>query len=206
MANPNGFTNESSKLSNIGNNALAQTAGIISTKATAQYASGARTVIKINNKLIGFAFGISWHITTENIEIKTIDDYLPYELVPNRIMVEGTISAFHIPGAGVSAQLIQSNVLSFLFHKYITLEVRDSSTDALLFLSNRVVITGRSEDMSIERLGQVQLTWKAIGWSDEMNPQVPSDADKNLQGDQSAITRLTGLNPISNTAVSQFFK
>ena len=201
-----GFTNEGSVGADIADNILSQTTGLFSTKPTAKYTSGARTTLKINNQLIGFAFNISWRIITDNTEIKTIDDYMPYEFVPNRIMVEGTLGAFHIPGAGASAQLIQANVLSFLFHKYITIEVRDSATDEILFLTNRAVVVSRSEDLSSERLGQTQLTWRAIGWEDEIKPALPPDADTELQSDQSAITRFTGLNPVGNDAVSKFFK
>ena len=71
--------------------------GIISTRTTAKYASGARTTLKINSKVCGFAFAVSWRINTMVTEINTIDDYLPYELAPQRVTVEGTLSALHIP-------------------------------------------------------------------------------------------------------------
>lgn len=173
-----GFTNQSGgPVQNVGENILSQTAGIISTKSSAKYTSGARTVLKINNKLVGFAFNISWSERTEVIENKTIDDYLPYELIPNRITVEGTIGAFHIPGQGPTTNYIQPNVLSFLFHKYITIEVRDSATNELLFYTNKAMITSREEDLSAEQLGRMQLRWKAIGWKDELEPKKPTGAD-----------------------------
>jgi hypothetical protein len=166
----NGGSGVGSLLQGIGENALSQVSGIVSTKPQAKYTSGARTTLKINNKLAGFAFSVSWKITTESTEIRTIDDYFPYELVPNRIMVEGTIGAFHIPGQSVTQEFIQANALSFLFHKYITIEVRDSATDQVLFKTNNAVITSRSEDLTAEQLGKIQLTWRAIGWQDELSP------------------------------------
>ena len=207
MAKPiRGFTNDTSNAAqNLVNNVLAQAPGLLSAKPAAKYASGPRCVIKINNQLMGFAFDVTWQITTENVEIKTIDDYIAYELVPNRISVEGTMSAFHIPGAGASAQLIQANLLSFLFHKYITLEIKDSATDELLFISNKVVITSRSENLSAEKLAQVQLTWKAIGWEDEIKPEPPQYFDSAPKTDPSIVTRLTDIGQIG-TNVSRFFK
>lgn len=187
-----GFTNESGIGQRVAENVLTQASGILSTKPTAKYTSGARTTLKINNKIVGFAFSISWRITTDVVEIRTIDDTLPYELAPNRIAVEGTIGAFHIPGQGATALLIQPDVLGFLFHKYITIECRDSATDELLFFTNQAMITSRSEDLQAEQLGRVQLTWKAIGWKDERNPELPEGAD-TLDGgsaEQSAGTRL----------------
>jgi len=162
-------------------NVLSQAAGIVSTKPTAKYVSGARCVLRINGRLIGFAFGISWKIHTTFTEVNTIDDYLPYELVPQRIQVEGTISALHIPGQGPSAEFMQANLLSFLFHKYIQIEVRDSTTNALLFFTDRAVIVSRHEDIRVDQLANLTLSWKAIGWKDEKEIEnYPANYNKNV--------------------------
>lgn len=192
-----GFTNESTGANGFVrrqlDSALSSTAGIISTKPTAKYATGARTVLKINNKIVGFAFSVSWRINTEYMENRTIDDYLPNELIPFRVSVDGTIGTFHIPGQSATTNLIQADVLSFLFHKYITIEVRDSATDQLLFYTNKAVITSRAESLQSEQLGTVQLSFKAIGWKDEREPEIPVGAD-SLEAagaaEQSAGSRL----------------
>lgn len=152
--------------------------GIISTRPTAKYASGARCILKINGQIVGFAFGISWKITTNHVEINTIDDYMPYELAPQRITVEGTISALHIPGTSAGTELWQGNTLTFLFNKYISIEVRDSQTDQLLFATAKAVITSRQEDIRVDSLANVNLSWKAIGFLDERTPEPPKDFDK----------------------------
>lgn len=209
-----GFTNGGSGVGNIlqgvAENALSQVSGIVSTKPQAKYTSGARTTLKINNKLAGFAFSVSWKITTESMEVRTIDDYFPYELIPNRIMVEGTIGAFHIPGQSVTQEFIQANALSFLFHKYITIEVRDSATDQILFKTNNAVITSRSEDLTAEQLGKIQLTWKAIGWQDELSPadgidKASIDADQAPASQGSAGSRLVSAGEGLLTAVKKLF-
>lgn len=176
-----GFTNERTGtggfLDRTLDSALSGTAGIISSKPTAKLVTGARTVLKINNKIVGFAFSVSWRITTEYAENRTIDDYLPAELIPLKVSVDGTIGTFHIPGQSATANLIQADVLSFLFHKYITIEVRDSATDQLLFYTNKAVITSRTESLQSEQLGTVQLSFKAIGWKDEREPEMPVGAE-----------------------------
>lgn len=196
-----GFTNGgaiSSAVTAVAENVIGQTAGIISARPTAKYTTGARTTLKINNRLAGFAFSVSWKINTENVEIRTIDDYLPAEIVPNRVTVEGTLGAFVIPGQSMTAQLIQADILSFLFHKYITIEVRDSATDQVLFKTNQAVITSRATDLTAEKLGTIQLTWKAIGWLDEVSPSKPEgvDGSGNSNVSDSAGSRLK--NVISN--------
>lgn len=172
---PNGFNNRPSIGQSVLDNVANNVSGIFSARPTAKYASGARSVLKINGKVVGFAFGISWRINTQVSEITTIDDPLPSEFVPQRLTVDGSISALHIPGQSATTEFWQADVLSFLFHQYISIEVRDSQTDALLFFTNKAVITSRQEDIRVDQLANVSLTWRAIGWKDERSPEYPSD-------------------------------
>jgi len=158
---------------NLGDNALSNFAGVFSLKPTAKYASGARTTLRINGDLIGFAFGISWNVSTSYNEVRTVHNYLPHELVPTHIDVSGSISALHIPGVSATTELYQADVLGFLLHKYITIEVRDSATDELLFFTNKAVITNKAERIGVDSLANVELQFKAIGWKDEREPEGP---------------------------------
>jgi hypothetical protein len=151
-------------------NINSQVSPIFSSRPMAKYSTGARTILRVNNQLVGFAFNISWRINTQYDEIFTIDDYMPHELAPNKITVEGTLGAFHIPGKGASAEMIQSNVLSFLTHRYVSIEVRDSQTNDLLFQTNKAMIISRAEDIKADDITRVTLQWKAIGWQDEKVP------------------------------------
>jgi len=157
-------------------NVASNVSGIFSTKSAARYASGARTTLKINGKVSGFAFGISWRINTAVTEINTIDDYFPAELAPQRISVEGTMSMLHIPGQSAGTELWQPDALNFLFQQYITIEVRDSATDQLLFYTSKAMITSRAEDIRVDSLANVSLQWKAIGFQDERKPELADGA------------------------------
>jgi len=168
----NGFNNRPNVPQSLLDNAASNISGILSTRASAKYSSGARTILKINGKIVGFAFGVSWRINTQVSEINTLDDPLPNEFVPQRLSVDGTISALHIPGISASTENWQPDVLSFLFGQYIQIEVRDTS-DNLLFLTNKAVIVSRSEEIRVDQLANVTLQFKAIGWRDEKNPEYP---------------------------------
>jgi hypothetical protein len=146
----------------------------------AKYVSGARVVLKINDSLMGFSFGVSWEISTDYREINTIDDYQAWELVPNRISVSGTISGFHLPHKSPTLIGIQSDVLSFLFDKYLTIEVRDSATNVLLFFTNKAVIVNRSEVINAESLATLNLRFKAIGFK-EGAFEFPTNYDKKTE-------------------------
>lgn len=177
---PSGFDNRPSIGQSLVDNIVeGNVGGILSTRPTAKYASGARCILKINKKLVGFAFGISWRCETAYTEIQTIDDPEPAELAPQRISVEGTISALHIPGISATTELFQPNLLSFLFHKYIVIEVRDSKTDALLFYTDKAVIVSKTEDIRVDSLANVTLAFRAIGWKDEKSPEKPAGFDQS---------------------------
>jgi len=80
-----GFDNSPGFAENLVNNAASNVAGIFSLRPNAKFLSGPRITLKVNGKLVGFAFGISWTINTTVTEINTIDDYLPHELAPQRV-------------------------------------------------------------------------------------------------------------------------
>jgi hypothetical protein len=167
----NRLDNGNSLLQGLASNLVSNVEGIFSAKPMAKYLSGARCVLRVNGKIIGFAFAISWEIKTAVTEINTIDDYLPYELAPSRIEVTGAISGFRIPGSGPSLTLIQTDIASFMHQRYIDIEVRDSQTDNLIFLANKAMITNRTENIKIDQLADMTLSFKAIGWADERAPK-----------------------------------
>ena len=141
--------------------------GVLSSAQRSKYFTGPRCIIKINGELAGFAFQVAWKIDTEQKEIFTIDRWLPWEIAPVKMSVSGTLSMFHIPGQGPGAELIQSDILSFMFFRYITIEIQDGKTRKILFKTNKAVITSRYQDVKSETLSTIQLQWKAIGYTDE---------------------------------------
>jgi len=191
MGGKNKIDNSPSVIERLGQNALSNVEGILSLKPMAKYLSGARCVLRVNGKIVGFAFGISWNITTDATEITTIDDYLPYELAPSRITVTGSISNFRIPGSGPGSQLMQADILSFMHQRYVEIEVKDSQTDELIFLTKRALITSRSENIRSNQLAEMTLNFKAIGFADERNPQTPSGVGDPVDvGGLSALDRV----------------
>jgi len=143
--------------------------GALSAAPASEYFTGPRCIIKVNGELAGFAFAVSWKVDTEHQEIRTIDRWLPWELAPVKLSVSGTMSMFHIPGKGPSAELLQGDVFSFLFFKYISIEIQDSKTKKTLFKTNRAVVTSRYQDVKSEAISTIVLQWKAISFTDEVD-------------------------------------
>jgi len=160
----------------------------------ARHMTGSRAIIKVNDKLFGFAFAITFNIKTSVIEVNTIDDWTPYELVPNRIQVDGTLSMFHIPGHGPSYELVQPNALSFLFHKYITIDISDQTTGQQIFKTNKAMITSRTQSLQAGELSTITLNWRAIGFIDEITPAYPNGFDGVDNGSNPAGGALAAIN------------
>jgi hypothetical protein len=195
----NQLDNPGSIISNVASNVAGNVEGIFSIKPMAKYLSGARCVLKVNGKIVGFAFGISWNIETAVSEINTIDDPMAYELAPNNIAVTGQITGFRIPGSGPTQQLMQGDILSFVHQRYIEIEVRDSQTDNLIFLTKNAMITSRSENVKTDALAEMTLNFKAIGWADERTPKLPDGV-----GDPVSSAGLSPLDRLTNKAKKAF--
>lgn len=142
-----------------------------------RYLTGSRAIIKINDNLFGFAFGVTFNIKTDAMEINTIDDWTPYELAPSRITVNGTLSMFHVPGKSPTNELVQANVLSFLFHKYVTISISDQTTGSTIFETKKAIITGRRQTIQAGELSTITLDWKAIAFTDDITPFWPGNFD-----------------------------
>lgn len=142
-----------------------------------RYMTGSRAIVKVNDKIFGFAFSVTYNISTEYEENRTIDNPVAYELMPTRLTVSGTLSMFHVPGRGPTKELVQANVLSYLMHKYITIEISDQTTGQTIFKTNKAVVTNKSQTLQSGEISTIQLTWKALGWADEMIPFEPQKAN-----------------------------
>lgn len=147
--------------------------GLITTRQNAKYLSGARTVVKVNDRIFGFCFAVSWNVETDYTEIRTIDNPMPYELGPKRVSVSGTLSSWVLPGQSPQAEVMQSDMLSFIFNRYITIEVSDSSTGNIIFKTDRAMIVRSRGRSSPDSLSQMELEWRAIDWMNEQKPEYP---------------------------------
>lgn len=177
IVSPEGFNNKPAFSQQLLDNTIGgNIGGIISTRQNAKYISGARTILRINSQPVAFAFNISWRIQTSYTEVQVLDNPLPEEFAPKAIRVEGSISALHIPGQSPGPKLWQADVLSFLFHQYVTIEVRDSATNQLLFFAPKAVITARNEDIKVDDLASISLNFMSIGFRDEKTPEIPDGA------------------------------
>lgn len=164
---------------------------IFSYTPSARFISGGRVVIKLNGIPAPRLSNIAWRITTDQKVIREIDSYVPAELAPNFIDISGSYTEYREPFRGPTSSSLQASVLSFMWHPYITIEVRDNLTEALLLFVGKAAISERSESVSIDGLMMTSIRWQGIAWKDEMEPVIPADnAGTEEQGTQNIVSGL----------------
>jgi hypothetical protein len=156
-------------------------AAIAFNRPSAKYMTGARTIIRINDRVIAFAFSVAWNVQNETTEIFTIDEIAPHEIAPKRISVSGSLGLFQIPGSSPVTSGVMTDLSSFLLNKYITIEVKDAQTSSIIFKTDKAMITGMQGQVKAEAVSTSTLTWKAVGWQAEfqrkaLEPIKPADA------------------------------
>jgi hypothetical protein len=152
-----------------------------------KYFTGLRAIIKINDRLFGFAFAVTMNIKYQTDEIWTIDNTLPHELAPQKMIANGTISMFHIPGRGPGTRHITPNVLSLLNHRYITIDISDQTTGETIFKTDKAMIVGRYQDVQADKISTIKLDWKAIEWQTENAPAEPTGASESADTGDSGL-------------------
>lgn len=132
--------------------------------------AGWRTILKINNEVVGAGFVLDYQIETSETTIQCIDNVLPDELAPQNISVRMSIRVYRTPDNDpVSGKIAPLGAASnpqedFTKSPYISVEVRDKVTDKTVIFLPRAWLTNRSG--SVDSEGLLVETWqiKSIGY------------------------------------------
>lgn len=98
-----------------------------------EYSTGARSVIRINNKRIAAALEVNWSINIEHQELRSIDSYLPWELIPGQVSIEASLRRFVHPDSTAAGDGLFTIIQAALHTPYAELEVRDRLGTLLFF-------------------------------------------------------------------------
>ena len=134
--------------------------------------SGAKAILKINQKLLVFAQDCSYSINTDVSEIETIDESVAEELAPSRIRVEVTCTKFRIPGETAQALKAQPGVLNNLIGQYSTIEICDRSviSNGTILYVPRAKMVSCTGGAGSRRLSTETWTFRGLGWWNETEP------------------------------------
>lgn len=132
--------------------------------------AGYRVLLKLNNTTYGAGFVMDYDISTSASSIDGIDNTLPLELAPERIIVSMTVRIYRTPsndpvqdrfaplGAGSNPHA------DFVKSPYISVEIRDKVTDTTVIFLPQAWVVRRSGSVEAENVLTETLSIKSIGY------------------------------------------
>ena len=138
-----------------------------------QVISGARALVSLNGTPYAAGYVLDYSFDTSTYPIHSVDDPLPQELVPDKISVSMSVRIFRTPDNDPVQQKlalpadpagITSVDLGYTQFRYITVELRDSVTDAVILYVPRAMVTRRSGSVASEGLLSETLSLTGIGF------------------------------------------
>jgi hypothetical protein len=135
-----------------------------------QVLAGYRTILKANNTIIGAGFVLDYTLDTSEVTISGLDNVIPSELAPDKIVVMMNIRVYRTPDNDPVTGLIAplgdtANPLdSFTKTPYITIEVRDKVTDKTVLYLPRAFLFRRQGSVDAENLLVETWSIKSIGF------------------------------------------
>lgn len=136
--------------------------------------SGARAIINISDRLAIFATEASYTIETAHRPLLEVDNSLPNELAPGLIRTQVTVTNLRVPFNSPSVDRIQATINNNLTQPYVSIEIKDRSTDATILYVPQAMLTRRSGNIRARSLSSETWTFSGIGFWDE---RLPAEAE-----------------------------
>lgn len=133
------------------------------TKQFPKYFSGARCRLRVNGDVIGAALEVSWSVNSEMREIRTIDSYVPWEIVPGQITISANLKRIIDPNRQAASDGLYSTITSHLHQPYASIEVVDR-IGGLVFLARGMFKdlkgTVANQQLGVESVSFIGYYWK----------------------------------------------
>jgi hypothetical protein len=98
-----------------------------------QFVSGARAKLTVNGKTIGAALEVSYTISANMTELRTIDQFLPWEIVPGQVSIKANLRRIVDPNRSLAGDSLFSTLQSYLHQPYAALEIRDKLGNLIFY-------------------------------------------------------------------------
>jgi hypothetical protein len=98
-----------------------------------EFATGARSVIYVNDVRIAAALDVSYSVNIEHTELRTIDSQLPWELIPGQISIEATLRRIVHPDTTVTQDNLFTIIQAALHTPYAGLKIQDKLGNVLFY-------------------------------------------------------------------------
>lgn len=98
-----------------------------------EFSTGARSIIYVNDQRVAAALDVSYNVSIEHTELRTIDSQLPWELMPGQITVEATLKRIVHPNSTVTQDHLFTIIQAALHTPYAGLKIQDKLGNVLFY-------------------------------------------------------------------------
>jgi len=161
-----------------------------------EYFSGARCKLLVDGKTIGAALEVSWSVSAQMMEVRTIDSFSPWEIVPGQLTIKASLKRIVDPRRSLGGDGLYSTMTSYLHQPYSSIEIRDRLGN-VIFLA-RGMFTDLQGNVANGQLGVESISFMGYYWrenvSQEFSPQKLDflDALKNRFTQNSLVKKIGG--------------
>jgi len=141
--------------------------------------SGARAILRVNNKLVVYALSAQWRISTDYKVVQGIDNTSPQELAPTSIQVQVVCTTLRVPKVSASTLALQPTMLNVLHQGYVSIEIRDRGTNDTILYIPKAMLVNRTGAVAARQLATEIWTFKGMGYWDERKPQAAKSSCKS---------------------------
>ena len=129
----------------------------------AQTITGASVKLFIAGVLYPEAQSISWAIDYGEDAIYGVDSPFPQEIRQTRISVQGSVSGIRVKvSGGIQSRSALTLIKDSLQAPYVSIQIKDRSTDEVLLFVPQAKITNQSSSVSAKGILQLSFQFKGI--------------------------------------------
>jgi len=161
-----------------------------------EYFSGARAILTVNGQRIGAAMEVSYSVSVDHTELRTIDSSLPWELIPGQIKIKASLRRIISPDRSLAGDGLFTTITSSLHTPYSSIELRDRTGNIIFYAKGSFTeIQGSVQNgqLGVESVSFVGYYWKE-NVRQEFNPagQGLGDRLKGVISQNSLVRRVFG--------------
>lgn len=126
------------------------------------YSSGARSYIRVAGKALGVSQDFRWQINAQATEVRTIDTNLPWDLIPNQIMISGSLNQIIDPTKSLESQALFHTIQSMVHQPYVEMQVLDAAGHSIFFA--RGMFTGMTGQVARGQLSNWGANFQGVAY------------------------------------------
>ena len=134
---------------------------------------------------------VSWSVAIDYEEVRTIDSYMPWELVPGQAKVKMSMRRIITPDRSLAGDGLFTTITSVLHTPYASVELRDRLGNLVFFAKGS--FTDIQGQVANGQMGVASLSFIGYYWRENVKQEFdPQPADNSVMGKIKTTNSLYG--------------